>query len=747
MTESALTLRITTVRSHNPNGFGGCIFTGRPIDDHGDITDAKTLYVVRADHTIINHVSVEVGQWWKVSGKSEERVRVLNGYSFREWQIEATDASMLRPSGEHIVTLLAESDAFVGIGYVKARKLWDAFGEKLYKLLDNSDAEALSKVLTAESAEQVVVAWAQYGDSRSLQWLHKHGFPVSLGRKVLQFFGKQTQEKIEEDPYRLLSFCASWKTVDTFAQSQFNVLCNDARRMQGAVEESLYRIFVAGHTVASMKMLEGHLEALLGKQTPNMQWKYLVSDAVDRGLDNGSYVIGNSGMLHPLGPMVMEMTVARALTDRLAHGPDAKLLNDARLEEVIGSYERVLPFPLTKEQRQAIKLANDHAVALVIGGAGVGKTTVLETLYQIYDATGLRIYQMALAGRAAKRMMEATKRPASTIASFLKNIKPDDLNGPTVVIVDEASMVDVITMSRLCDALPSHVRLVLTGDASQLMPVGPGLILHALVKVAAMPVIELTAVKRFGGGIAKAAQDIRNGKWPALSSAPDDDISFIPCSKAEIPYVVADLHNRDPENIQILTARRNSHDGTKGLNALCQQRYTKAGRHLMVWDVDRDSEAGTGFYLNDLVICTRNRWDLGIQNGSLGRLIKIEDAPQEIKDSNGNLVGTSIASILWDDGECRPVFEELLDDLELGYAITVHKAQGSQWPTIIVPITASKLLDRTLIYTAVTRATTKVIMVGDAAAAKAAVEAPSKAQFRNVALGFILGNMLTGEKQ
>ena len=592
MTGAQLTLRVTTVRSDNPHDFGGCIFTGRPINDQGDITDAKTLYVVRAAQTIINHISVEVGQWWKVIGQPEKRVRVLNGYSFREWQIEATDASILRPSGEHIVTLLAESAAFVGIGYVKAQKLWDTFGEKLYELLDDADVDALSKVLTKESAEQVVVAWALYGDSRSLQWLHKQGFPVALGRKVLEFFEKQTQEKIEEDPYRLLSFCANWKTVDTFARTQFNVAPDDPRRLQGAIEESLYRIFALGHTAATMKMLEIHLEALLGKPAPSLPWKNLVFDAIDRGLDNGSYVIGKTGLIHPLGPMVMEMTVARAIADRLAHGTDAKLLSDGRLEEVIGSYERVLPFPLTNEQRQAIKLANDHAVALVIGGAGVGKSTVLETLYQTYDATGVRVYQMALAGRAAKRMMEATKRPASTIASFLKNAKPEDLSGPTVVIVDEASMVDVVTMSRLCEMLPSHVRLVLTGDASQLMPVGPGLILRALVKLEAIPVVELTAVKRYGGGIAKAAQDIRSGKWPVLSDDPNDDISFIPCSRAEIASVVVDLYSRDPGNTQILTARRNSADGTKGLNALCQQHYTKAGRHLMVWDAEHDSEAG-----------------------------------------------------------------------------------------------------------------------------------------------------------
>lgn len=162
----------------------------------------------------------------------------------------------------------------------------------------------------------------------------------------------------------------------------------------------------------------------------------------------------------------------------------------------------------------------------------------------------------------------------------------------------------------------------------------------------------------------------------------------------------------------------------------------------MVWSEQHESWAHTGFHLGDPVICTRNRWDLGLQNGSLGKLVQVEDTPRLITNQQGEEVGYAIAWVEWDDGERRPVFEEMLDDLELGYAITTHKAQGSQWPRVIVCITGNRLLDRTLVYTAVTRAQQQVIIVGDVVAARKAVEAVPKAYQRQVALGLLTQQQL-----
>ena len=164
--------------------------------------------------------------------------------------------------------------------------------------------------------------------------------------------------------------------------------------------------------------------------------------------------------------------------------------------------------------------------------------------------------------------------------------------------------------------------------------------------------------------------------------------------------------SKPPENIRIPTPRRSSLDGTKAINTLCQSRFTRSGRPLLVYLDEFQSMAGTGFYLGDQLLCTRNLWDWGLQNGSLGRLVEIEDTPRLLTNAEGAEIGHAIAWVLWDDGERRPIIESMLDDLELGNAVTVHKAQGSQWRRVIVVLTGSRMLDRTLVYTAIGRSST-----------------------------------------
>ena len=256
-----------------------------------------------------------------VAGGRRRRLRTVevNGYRLVEQQVEATSAAMLRPSGEHIVTFMAESPSFEGIGMVKARRLWETFGERLYDILDHAEVDTLASVLTLDSARKAVSAWRVHGDSRTLQWLQAQGFDVALGRKVTEFFGAETPDRIDEDPYRLLSFCASWRQVDAMAKLRFGVTVDDRRRLQGAVEEACYRIFTAGHTVALSSTLMATLEPILGGPSSCNGWRDLVSTALAQGLSNGSFVIGHHGV-QPLGAMVMEAVVARALADRVRRG-------------------------------------------------------------------------------------------------------------------------------------------------------------------------------------------------------------------------------------------------------------------------------------------------------------------------------------------------------------------------------------------------------------------------------------------
>lgn len=728
-----LTLRVIAIRIQNPRGFGGCIFTGRAIDGDGNVVDASSYFVVKASGVLLAGAEVQVGQWWNVRGLRSKLDREVNGFWMTEWQLEAETVNLLQPSGEHIVGFIADSEDFRGIGSVKARKLWERFHEELYALLDRGDIAALSTVLSEELAATAVMAWKILGDTRTLQWLQKHGFDLSIGRKIAAFFGNQTQLMVEADPYRLLSFCATWKQVDAFARRHFDIADSDPRRLQGAVEETLYRLFASGDTRVPITVLVSRLTSILEGACVDV-----AREALAIGLSNGSFIIGANGSVHPIGAWVMETTVARAMLSRLVEPNNAPLLYSAQVEAVIAAYEAGEGITLNDEQRLAIHTSSANALSLIVGGAGVGKTTVLKALYKVYDETRTRIFQVALAGRAAKRMLEATGRPASTIASFLKTVKEDELAGRCVLVLDEASMVDIITMSRLCEMLPAHVRIVLAGDTGQLMPVGPGLVLHSLARVPDIPKVELKVVKRYGGEIAIAAQAVRNGIWPELASDLTASIAFLQCAAPAIAHLVVTLYADDAENTQILCTRKNSVDGTKAINTLCQNTYTRHGQSLLVYLDEFESWAATGFYLGDQLLCTRNLWDWGLQNGSLGRLVEIEDKPKLLTNAEGVQIGHAIAWVLWDDGERRPIVESMLDDLELGYAITVHKAQGSQWRRVIVVLTGSRMLDRTLIYTAMTRAQSHVILVGDASAAQRAVQGLPRANMRMIGLDSLL---------
>lgn len=736
----SVTVRVSSVRSQNPRGFGGAIFTGVPVGADGGVTDAETYIVVRASRETIGTTRVERGQWWSVRGPVEERQFTVNGFLMTERQIEADDAVLARPSGEHIITFLADSPAFEGVGTVKARRLWGTFGERLYDLLDTGASTELSGVLTAEAAQRLVEAWAVQGESRTLQWLQAQGFDARLGRKVLVFFGGDAAQRIEEDPYRLLSFCAGWNEVDRMAIGRFGVEPSDPRRLRGAVEEACYRLFADGHTAMLTTDLMERVGRLLGKPPAGIRWRDQLSTAVSAGLDNGSFVQGPYG-LQPLGAMVMERQIAQGVHERLVR-VSPPLAPPEAVDQLIADVRATDGVELNEEQRAAIHAASRHEILCITGGAGVGKTTVLKALYRLYDQVGVKVVQVALAGRAAKRMQEATGRSAATIASFLKSYEEGQLDGPAVLVLDEASMVDIITMSRVCAVLPKHVRLVLVGDPHQLMPVGPGLVLHTLSAVPEVPGVELKTVKRYGGAIAAAAADIRAGRWPTLTDDETADVAFLPCAPGLIGDTVTELLALDRANSQVLCALRNGRAGTSLLNQLCRDRFTAGAPEVSVWSDELDCAKLLGLRQGDSVLCTRNMWSLGLQNGSLGTIVEVPELLQPPPECLGGEADLPLAWIEWDDGLRRPLTLDMLDDIELGFAVTVHKAQGSQWPRVIVPVTSSRLLDRTMLYTALTRAQRQVLLVGDVDAARFATLAPPRASERKVALDLALMRLL-----
>ena len=725
-----LTLRVQRVRSATGPD---CVFSGLALDSHGHVEPHAPRYAVSIPYAL-SSVPVEAGQWWKVSGRAVQVEYDVDGWRVRERRLVASGATLVRPSGEHIVRLLATSPDFPGIGEVKARHLWDALGEGLYERLEAGDHAELAAVIGEDLARVLLEGWKTFGNADALRFFQRIGLDLNVSRKVLAIYEEGTLDAIQEDPYRLLTFGMRWQEVDALAKSEFGVTEEDPRRLTAAVETALHTALDEGHTCLERSVAEASIGIFVGAAR--------TADALRLAID-AHHVVEQGGRLHALGPWAIETAVASALRDRLVTN-DA-LMKPRDVEALISDFEAQEArlsadgkFSLNEAQRGAVLAVAKRGLVLVTGGAGTGKTTVLKCIGRMLESAGQQTYQMALSGRAAKRMTDATGMPSATIAGFLRNIAKEGIPSNSTLLIDEASMLDILLAYRLLKAIPTSSRLILIGDPYQLPPVGPGLTLHALVGVHAVPRVELTEVRRFGGEIAEVAAEVRSGNLPALPSDSSQPIAFIDCPTDGIGGKLLEILRRDLRNTQILTfTRQRGPTSSDRLNAECQLEINGSASRLAVWSDERDRLEDTGLRLDDPVLCNRNLWGAGVQNGSLGRIHAIEAAP--LQDPDGM---KTYAWVRWDDGEIRPMTAEVLDALELGFAITVHKAQGSQFRRVLIPVSKARNLDRTMLYTALTRAVDQVIFVGSIAVCRQVVEAPPHASRRNVALGNLLHELM-----
>lgn len=744
-------IRVLSIRSDNPLGKGGCIFYGIAIDRSG-VAQADERFVIVAPFNLLAAVEVEVGQWWQVSGLSSVYSSLRNGYLIREQQIAPMEMRLLLPSGQDIVTLLANGKHFAGVGISKANRLWERFGESLQSVFENGQINLLSSVkgISEETANQLVEGWKLYGQSSLLHLLCTSGIDHNTVQTVLDHFGSMASDALSEDPYRLLSFTAPWKSVDAIALKHFKLQSDDPRRTNGAVEEAMYRLFAEGHSAPSKATVLRRLNLILSasQATPDLISSTALSRLLERAIEHGVCLpIEGGARLQQVGAWTIEKKIADFFADRLPSLPeiDQKQVSLSRHEPDC-SHQAQDPqsslIQLTAEQRSAIRTVASERVGLISGGAGVGKTTVLKALYEQFDAIGLAVIQVAIAGRAAQRMKEATGRPARTIASFLYSRNQGELDEPFVLVIDEASMVDILTMYRLCHALPDHANILMVGDTVQLMPVGPGLVFHGLAQYTRIPHARLTKVMRHGSDIAVASAEIRAGMWPEIGTKEEDLIAFLNDAgiethredQLEIANRILHLYLKSPESTQILCAHKNGLLGVRALNKLCQDAVGTDQPHLLIWNDEFQMMADTGLRLGDPIVCTKNLKDLGLQNGSLGRINCLEPPRAALRNKEQLRDDVVLAWAEWDDGERRPITLALLPHLELAYALTIHKAQGSEWPIVIVPIVRSRLLDRSLIYTAVTRAQQQVLLLGDEAAARTAVAKNTRASQRSTGL-------------
>lgn len=649
-----------------------------------------------------------IGETWEITGDFREHPRYGR-------QLYAKRGSYSVPKGRLIINYLVSHPDFAGIGESKAKALYDAFGDGLAPLLDAGDVEALQTVLTATMAERLVDTWAEKrAEGAVVAYLDKYGFDVRLANKLRRVWGGEAIEMLELNPYYMLAF-SSWRVTDS-AAGKLGIAWDDERRLVGAVEATLYERLQEAHTLTATNKLIERVTKLLAADVS------IARSAIELALLEGAIVGNEREGCQPVGAAALEARI----TDRIramitGEVPKQFTLFKAEvgpdwLAGVIAENEAAQGFELNAQQREAVLLAATEHFSVLTGGAGVGKTTVLRIIIDIAKRLNLKVLQMALAGRAAKRMSEATDHEAMTIARFLHQAKEGllEVGSDTLVIVDEASMLDLPTAFRILKYLPEGARLLLVGDPAQLPPIGFGLVFHRLVQSPLVPQVELTEVHRQAAetGIPDIAACIRDHQVPVLKAYPGrrPGVSFIECTPEELQdrlrTLAVDWRNDD---FQILGAIKN---GPTGIEAINDQFHLEGDAECLI---------GLKFRVGEPVIHLVNDYDRGLMNGTLGRITGVSN--ETSPGLHVEFEGTS---------HFIPA-AEVADRLDLAYAISVHKAQGSQFRRIAVVVAKSRILDHALIYTGLTRGVEQVVFLGDRGAFDEAVRKPALAHQREVA--------------
>jgi exodeoxyribonuclease V alpha subunit len=686
--------------------YGGAIFRGVAEDG------ARYRFVAAAEVMPRTPVTGEV---WSING-------LLRRHTEHGSQVDVSRVVLQRPSGRLIVKALTESKAFPGVGAVTARKLWDQFGERLYELLDQGDPSVFAEIMGEELAKALLSGWeATKLEADVYRWLDARGVSPGLAAKLMTIYGDEVITKLEGNPYLLLAF-TSWIQADELGRAA-GIALDDPRRFVAAAESVVYQRLHAHHTWTPSEVFIELLSAQLssGDEASNVQ-RALALAIQDRA------VVSVDKGFQGLGPYSMEAYVAERLAT-IAAGEfrgSAQTYRPKQNEEqtaaLISRFEASSQITLNQQQKAAVQLALTAPLACITGGAGVGKTSVLTAVCALSETLGAPFYCLALSGRAARRIQEATGRPAQTIASWIHSVDAGltDVDCGPMIIVDESSMLDLATAYRLLRRLEPGCRLLLLGDPGQLPPIAFGLVFHALVREPTVAQIELTEIMRqaTSTGIPQVSLEVREGRIPLLPAYQglSNGVSFIECPRDEIVHTILDVVN-DLGGIgqcRIVGSVKNGPAGVKTINAYFHQVLVsgKVLRH--------------GYAIGEPVLWLRNDAEIGLLNGSLGTVIQVEDE----------------LLVEW-EGEGKKIIDySSLRDLDLAYAITTHKAQGSQFARVVIPIYRSRLLDRTLLYTAITRAQLQVVIVGDRGAYEEAITNSPHPLLRQTAFGTHLQRQL-----
>jgi len=659
--------------------------------------------------------SVNAGEWVTAEGRW---VRDRDfGLQFRAASLNST-----APTTKEGIEKYLGGGMVKGIGPVYARKLVHKFGENIFDIIENYSAR-LEEVdgIGPQRRRRIKGAWAEQKVVREIMvFLHSQGVSTSRAVRIYKTYGEKAIEQVRSDPYTLARDIhgIGFATADRIAQN-IGIPHDSILRACAGLDHVLLEATNDGHCALPLDLLKEEAGKLLSVDDK------IVAAALERNLGRQELVlesIGGQELVFLPSLKRAEETVARRIRELCASPASYPPID---LDKAVAWCQQKTGKELAPSQREALKQAMNRRALIITGGPGVGKTTLVNAILLILHAKKVRCQLCAPTGRAAKRLFETTGLEAKTIhrllevqpatGAFIRNeSRPLDCD---LLVVDETSMVDVPLMSHLLRAMPAQGSLLLVGDVDQLPSVGPGLVLRHSIESGVVPVARLKEVFRQAAGsrIITNAHRINQGLLPELPPRDADrDFYFVEREEPErIADTLLDLVKRripnkfklDPiRDIQVLAPMNRGSLGIRELNVRLQAELNP-GRT----DEPFVEKFGWQFRVRDKVIQTENDYDKEVFNGDIGQIVKVDPLEREVT------VSFAPREVVYDFGE--------LDEIALAYAITIHKAQGSEFPAVVIPLAMQHylLLQRNLVYTGVTRGKQLVVLVGQKKALAVAV--------------------------
>jgi exodeoxyribonuclease V alpha subunit len=653
-----------------------------------------------------------------VGARVRARGRIVNDPKHGE-QLQASSVTELGPSTLVGVERYLSSGLIKGIGAAYAKRIVAAFGMDTLRVLDEAP-ERLREVegLGEKRIDSIARGWKEQRALRDVMvFLQAHGVSPALAGRIFKRYGANAVTVVAREPYRLAMdvWGVGFKTADRIA-GELGVARDSPQRFQAGVLQALRDARDTGHVYVRADDLGDAASALLGVDA------FASRPATKLAIDTlalGGYVVPESSSEGRIVYSAEMHTAEARLAKRFAELAAAKVHPLSGAAEAIADFEKDASVSLAPEQRDAVSLAARAAVFIVTGGPGVGKTTIVRAMLAVFARAGLTVRLAAPTGRAAKRMTEATGHEASTLhrllefdpktASFRRN-RANPL-GAQVLVVDEASMLDLEMADALTQAVAPGTRVVLVGDVDQLASVGPGAVLRDAIASQRMACVRLTQIFRQAREslIVVNAHRIHDGEAPLVPEAGDERADFYvldrrdpeAAKKTILELVTARIPRRfglDPiRDVQVLAPMHRGPCGTLALNETLQATLNPARP-----GVPELTHRNRTYRPGDKVMQLKNDYDRSVWNGDVGFVASID--PEE-----------ETVLVRYDAERVITYERSALDELTLAYACSVHKAQGSEYPAVVVPLLTTHfvMLGRNLLYTAVTRGKRLVVLVAD----------------------------------